>query len=64
MYEEGIQKLVPRYDKYFVNGDYVERWKKVCAKACIFSFCIIKEYLGMATSFFYFMDDLRIYMPQ
>jgi len=25
-YEEGVQKLVPRYDKYFINGgEYVEK---------------------------------------
>ena len=45
-YEEGIHKLMPRYDKCpNVNGDYVEKLTKVCAKICIFSFCIvIKEY--------------------
>ena len=39
-YEEGIHKLMPRYDKCF-------NVKGMCQN-CIFSFCIIiKEYLGM-----------------
>ena len=50
MYEEGIHKLVPRYDKCLnVKGDYVNKEKKVCSTTFMFSFCIInKEYLGMS----------------
>jgi len=30
-YEEGIQKLVPRYDKCLNNcGEYVEKWFEEC----------------------------------
>ena len=49
-YEEGIYKLEPRYEKWLnVKGDNVEKWTKVCAETCIFSFfIIIKEYLHMA----------------
>ena len=49
-YDEGIHKLMPRYDKYLnVEGNYVEKHTKVSATTCIFSFCIIiiKEYLAM-----------------
>ena len=35
-YEEGISKLVSRYDKCLsVQGDYVEKQVKVCDKTCI-----------------------------
>jgi hypothetical protein len=38
-YEEGISKLVSRYDKCFnAQGHYVETWVKVCDKTCIFFF--------------------------
>ena len=38
-YEEGISKLVSQYDKCLnVQGDYVEKWVKVCDKTCIFFF--------------------------
>ena len=49
-YEEGISKLVSRYDKCLsVQGDYVEKWEKVCDKTCIFCFFpIINKYLCMA----------------
>ena len=49
-YEEGISKLVSRYDKCLnVQGDYVEKYVKVCDKTCIFCFFpIINKYLCMA----------------
>jgi len=49
-YEEGISKLVSRYDKCLnVQGDYVEKEVKVCDKTCIFCFFpIINKYLPMA----------------
>ena len=49
-YEEGISKLVSRYDKCLnVQGDYVEKLVKVCDKTCIFCFFpIINKYLCMA----------------
>jgi len=49
-YEEGISKLVSRYDKCLsVQGDYVEKWVKVCDKTCIFCFFpMINKYLCMA----------------
>ena len=49
-YEEGISKLVSRYDKCLnVQGDYVEKWVKVCDKTCIFFFFpIINKYFLMA----------------
>ena len=49
-YEEGINKLVSRYDKCLnVQGDYVEKYVKVCDKTCIFCFFpIINKYLCMA----------------
>jgi len=38
-YEEGISKLVSRYDKCLnVQDDYVEKYVKVCDKTCIFCF--------------------------
>jgi len=48
-YEEGISKLVSRYDKcLIVQGDYVEKWVKVCDKTCIFClFPVINKYLCM-----------------
>jgi len=37
--EEGISKLVSRYDKCLnVQGDYAEKQVKVCDKTCIFCF--------------------------
>jgi hypothetical protein len=49
-YEEGISKLVSRYDKCLnVQGDCVEKKVKVCDKTCIFCFFpIISKYLCMA----------------
>ena len=49
-YEEGISKLVSRYDKCpSIQGDYVEKQAKVCDKTCIlFFFPIINKYLCMA----------------
>jgi len=49
-YEEGISKLVSRYDKCLnVQGDYVEKQVKVCEKTCIFFFLpIINKYFLMA----------------
>ena len=49
-YEEGISKLVSRYDKCLnVQGDYVEKYVKVCDKTCIFFFFpIINKYFLMA----------------
>ena len=49
-YEEGISKLVSRYDKCLnVQSDYVEKEVKVCDKTCIFCFfLIISKYRCMA----------------
>jgi hypothetical protein len=49
-YEEGISKLVSRYDKCLnVQDDYVEKYVKVCDKTCIFFFFpIINKYFLMA----------------
>jgi len=49
-YEEGKSKLVSRYDKCLnVQGDYVEKWVKVCDKTRIFCFFSnINKYLCMA----------------
>ena len=49
-YEEGINKLVSRYDKCLsVQGDYVEKKVQACHKTCIFCFFpIINKYLRMA----------------
>ena len=49
-YEEGISKLVSWYDKCLnIQGDYVEKWVKVCDKTCIFCFFpIINKYFFMA----------------
>jgi hypothetical protein len=49
-YEEGISKLVSQYDKCLnVQGDYVDKWVKVCDKTCLFCFFpIINKYLCMA----------------
>ena len=49
-YEEGISKLVSWYDKCLsVQGEYVEKWVKVCDKTCLFCFFpIINKYLCMA----------------
>ena len=47
--EEGISKLVSRYKCLSVQGDYVEKYVKVCDKTCIFCFfTIINKYLCMA----------------
>jgi hypothetical protein len=49
-YEEGISKLVSRYDKCLIaQGDYVEKLVKMCDKTCIFFFFpIINKYFLMA----------------
>ena len=48
-YEEGISKLVSRYKRLNVQGDYVEKKVKVCDKTCIFCFFpITNKYLCMA----------------
>ena len=48
-YEEGISKLVSWYDKCLsVQGDYVEKYVKVCDKTCMFCFFpFINKYLRM-----------------
>jgi len=69
-YEEGISKLVSQYDKFLnVQGDYVEKYVKVCDKTCIFCFFpVINKYLCMAKrsllseqpSYFIFITCLRV----
>jgi hypothetical protein len=59
-YEEGTSKLVSRYDKCLnVQGDYVEKYVKVCDKTCIFFFLpIINKYFLMP-NVLYFLDASR-----
>jgi hypothetical protein len=61
-YEEGISKLVSRYNKcLIVQGDYVEKEVKVRDKTCIFCFFpIINKYLCMP-NVLYFPNNLRTY---
>jgi len=49
-YEEGISKLVSWCDKCLsVQGDYVDKYTKVCDKTCISCFFpIINKYLCIA----------------
>ena len=58
-YEEGISKLVSRYDKcLIVQGDYVEKQVKVCDKTCIFCFfLIINNFVWQ--NVLYFPNDFR-----
>jgi hypothetical protein len=42
VYDEGIQKLVTRYDKCLnVGGDYVEKYLRVCNKDTLIFFTFI-----------------------
>jgi hypothetical protein len=51
VYDEGIQKLVTRYDKYLnVGGDYVEKYLRVCNNDtlifCLFFFIYKRSLLS------------------
>ena len=61
-YEEGKSKLVSRYDKCLsVQGDYVEKWVKVCHKTCIFCFFpVINKNIFVWQNVLYFLDAARI----
>ena len=56
-YEEGISKLVSRYDKCLnVQGDYVEKYVKVCDKTCISVSLLLSINIFVWQNVLYFLD--------